>query len=419
MSVLDDSASKPALATHARHPLTRYMAATLTSSMGNTAHTLAAANVFVLAGRPALVPVLMLVSTLCSALFAVVVARFIHEVSPRKSLLFVDGLSGGVVVLLCVAITTSGSPIPCIFAAEVLLTVGSAVYFPASRTFIPHLVDKEALAGANAGLGSVYQFGAVFGGVVGLGVIRLFGPVTGFAVNAVSYLVSFFLIAAIPCPERRVSIRQEEPGGAIRHGGLRALLADADTLTDMAVMISFLCMFEVFNALGPGLTAYHFHRPPSDFGLLQAVFAVGSLLAVPLLPRFTGRHRSAMHLLLPLTGLLVVALAVAGWPIALAMVVVAGITFQGWTSFQTRMQHRLAQGEANRVLALAGGAQKVCTSLTFAAAAVLTQTVGVALGMTIPVLALLLVTLPFGVVAHRRHQHPPVAPSAPEVVEVV
>jgi hypothetical protein len=176
-------------------------------------------------------------------------------------------------------------------------------------------------------------------------------------------------------------------------------------------MIGYLCVFEVFTALGPGLTAYHYHHNPSDFGLLQAAFAVGSLVAIAVLPRIALRHGSAIHLLLPLTGAAIVTLTQLGWLASLTVAAFAGFSFQGWTVFQTRMQNRLHGSELNRVLALVGGAQKVASSLTFLVSALVTGSLGVRLGVSLPVLMILVVALPLGVMSYRA-RHVPRLPHA-------
>ena len=389
------------------------MAGTLASFVGNTAHTLAAANVLVTAGKPALVPVLMFVSTVVTGLSSILVARFCPNVGAKKSVLFVDGFSGLVVALLCIAISTSINPIVSIFVVEALLAVGSAAYFSASRTLVSELVSTEELAKANAGLGFIYQLGTLLGGIVGLGLIRAFGPVVGFAVNSVSYLVSFVLILTVWHSGRGELTQRGKPMNSASHGDLDTVSTGRRTLTiaDGAVMIGYLCVFEVFTALGPGLTAYHYHHNPSDFGLLQAAFAVGSLVAIAVLPRLALRHGSAIYFLLPLTGVAIVTLPQLGWVAALTISVFAGFSFQGWTVFQTRMQNRLHGSELNRVLALVGGAQKVASSLTFLVSAIVTGSLGVRLGVSIPVLMILVVALPLGVISYRA-RHISLSPNA-------
>jgi MFS family permease len=390
------------------------MAGTLASFIGNTAHTLAAANVMVTAGRPALVPVLMFVSTVVTGLSSIVIARLLPTMRATRSVLFVDGFSGLVVALLCLALSTSMNAIVGIFVVEVLLAIGSAAYFSASRTLVAELVSEDALGTANAGLGFIYQLGTLLGGLIGLGLIRAFGPVVGFAVNSVSYLVSFVLILTIwnsvreaPAGGReRERERVRGPAGWTSTGRFtgRALR----TCADGAVMIGFLCVFEVFTALGPGLTAYHYRRNPAEFGLLQAAFALGSLVAIAVLPRIALRRGStAIHLLLPLTGLAVVTLPQLGWTAALAVATVAGFGFQGWTVFQTRMQNRLHGAELTRVLSLVGGTQKVASSLTFLVAAVVTGSIGVRLGVSIPVMVIVALILPLGFVSYRARYDSP------------
>ncbi|HZZ51207.1 MAG TPA: MFS transporter [Pseudonocardia sp.] len=385
------------------------MAGTLASFLGNTAHTLAAANVLVTAGKPALVPVLMFVSTVITGLSSILTARFFPHVAAKKSVLFVDGFSGVVVALLCIALSMSVNAIACIFVVEALLATGSAVYFSASRTLVSELVSTEGLAKANAGLGFIYQLGTLLGGVVGLGLIRLFGPVVGFAVNSLSYLVSFVLILTIWHSGRGEPTLRRSPGNSTRRDESANISTSRRmrTIADGAVMIGYLCVFEVFTALGPGLTAYHYHHNPSDFGLLQAAFAVGSLVAIAVLPRIALRHGSAIHLLLPLTGVAIVMLPQLGWLASLTVATFAGFSFQGWTVFQTRMQNRLHGSELNRVLALVGGAQKVASSLTFLVAAAVTGSLGVRLGVSIPVLMTLVLALPLAVMSYRaRHVSP-------------
>jgi len=143
----------------------------------------------------------------------------------RRVMLASDLLRAGIVLAFALVQTVALLPL---FYVLGFLQASIATFFrPARGAMLPHIVPAEGLASAN----SLAQASQVIGSVIGTGIAGLifanFGNgVAGFAIDSVTFLISFALIAGISSEAGRVTAERKAAaaGESVRAGvaaGLR------------------------------------------------------------------------------------------------------------------------------------------------------------------------------------------------------
>jgi|GEM_PF-3244212 len=114
-----------------------------------------------------------------------------------------------------------GSSVPAVILLGVVIGIGSGFYLPASFAFMTEVVDKDQLTAANSANSISRQVGIIVGPVLAGVLVATAGVAWAFAFDALTFLGSAALIAAIrPRPARTV-----EPAPKSR--GFRQVIADA------------------------------------------------------------------------------------------------------------------------------------------------------------------------------------------------
>ena len=216
--------------------------------------------------------------------------------------------------------------------AVALVTGSLTVFFDvAYQSYVPVLVDKEALIDANGKLGTTSSAAATIGPTVAGVLVATIGGARALAADAVSFLVSavslFLIRTPEPKPTRpdgpRPAFRKEMGEGlgfVVRHPVLRRIVACTGTVNLFAHMALAMEMPFLIRELG---------LSPGKAGLLLALGTVGGVLGGLLAGRLARRVGSARIIwLAPLVlGLpsYLAPLAYPGW-----RVVLYGI---GWFAF--------------------------------------------------------------------------------------
>lgn len=381
----------------------RYFAGTCISFAGNTAHTLSAAvAIITMGGSPAVVPIMMLLSTLTSAVCSVTLAQRFATADPRRVLMAIDAYSVLVIAGLCTAMSLHPG-VANILAAEVCLAVGGAAHYPASRAFVRRLLPPDRLLAANSMLGASFQVGNLAGAGAGAVLLAKAGAVTAFAFNGLTFAISLVLLWTTPTGEGATAHPRPAAGGAgTPRAALAAFRTAPGTLPLVAIMLSFLLLQRAFVTLGPAIVGTTLARPPSDFGALQFAFTAGALLGGVLLPRWRRLHRGGVHALFPMTAVSVALFPLAGLLGAVVVLIGAGLSYQGWTVYQTMIQQRLDAVTESRVFGVVGGLQSIALMTVFALSSVAVELLGPSGGLWLTLGAVAAATLPFVWISARR-----------------
>lgn len=204
-----------------------------------------------------------------------VVARF----GERRSI--IGGSALGAVGVLCALF----APNPYVLAVGAALTgVSNAVWGLARQSYLAEAVPIGMRARAMAMFATMWRLGFLIGPFAGAGVILLAGPRGGFAIQLVAVVLSGYLMARVPDPERVDAAPRESPslGTVLRvHGGLLRTLGAGSLLMGAARAAR--------EAVLP-LWALHIGLDAATASLIFGVGAVFDLLCAYPAGRFMDRY---------------------------------------------------------------------------------------------------------------------------------
>jgi MFS family permease len=151
-----------------------------------------------LTGRPG-APAFVYAATVIPVFVASPIAGTIADRFDRKRILVVaDLLRVPVALALCVAAWWGSTSLA--VAAVIGLAVGASFSDPIASAATPNLVDPEDLASAQSLMGAVWGSMLMVGAGIGGLVAEVFGRQAAFTIDALSFLVSAWLVAGIRRP---------------------------------------------------------------------------------------------------------------------------------------------------------------------------------------------------------------------------
>ena len=174
----------------------------------------------------------------------------------------------------------------CVFA--MIDGLGDALFFPASAGLTPSTVDPEHLQKANSLIGFARNGSSIFGAALGGVLVAVIGPGLGIEIDSVSFLVAAVLIALLRATPRA---REERSGlfAELREGWSE--FRSRIWLWTIVVQFAFVnvAIAGTLFVLVP-LRALHSYGGAGAYGLLIAIFSVGSLFGGGLMLRFHPRR---------------------------------------------------------------------------------------------------------------------------------
>ena len=174
-----------------------------------------------LTGRPG-APAFVYAATVLPVFVASPIAGTLADRFDRKRILVIaDLLRVPIALSLCAAAWWGSTPLA--IGAVIALAVGASFSDPTAAAATPNLVEPEELAAAQslmgAAWGSMLMVGAGLGGLVA----ELLGRQTAFAIDALSFLTSAWLVAGIRRPMQQAPVArlagQAPPAHAATPGG--------------------------------------------------------------------------------------------------------------------------------------------------------------------------------------------------------
>lgn len=174
----------------------------------------------------------------------------------------------------------------CVFA--MIDGLGDALFFPASAGLTPSTVDPEHLQKANSLIGFARNGSSIFGAALGGVLVAVIGPGLGIEIDSVSFLVAAVLIASLRATPRA---REERSGlfAELREGWSE--FRSRIWLWTIVVQFAFVnvAIAGTLFVLVP-LRALHSYGGAGAYGLLIAIFSVGSLFGGGLMLRLHPRR---------------------------------------------------------------------------------------------------------------------------------
>ncbi|MGH3184199.1 MAG: MFS transporter, partial [Streptosporangiaceae bacterium] len=191
------------------------------SEMGSAVTQLALplTAVVVLGASTFQVGLLISAATVAFALIALPAGALVDRWAKRRLMIWCDTarmlIIGSVPLAAAFGVLTMGQ----LYVVAITAGVCTVFFDVAYQSYLPVVVTKEHLVGANGKLGATQSFAQVAGPGLGGGLVGLIGAAGAMTADAISYAVSVVSLLAI-------SIREEAPRAAGGRAGLRAEIAE-------------------------------------------------------------------------------------------------------------------------------------------------------------------------------------------------
>lgn len=178
-----------------------------------------------------------------------------------------------------------------IYALNLILASGTAVFRPCKLTLIAHLLPKQELMRGNSYLGSADYAMMLLGPLVGAWLLRAVGLHWGIVVNSVSFVLSFALLLPVLWGARAASDDPTVPQRPTDGGPLTAhapRLLRPIVILIVADAIAGSC-FGALNALLPIYANKFFTNGTEIFGYVMSALGCGLLVGTVLCPWLARR----------------------------------------------------------------------------------------------------------------------------------
>ena len=196
---------------------------------------------------------------------------------PRRSIILTSDLVSGLVVgtIAFLGITRS-LQISDLYVASAFFGVAFSFYGPAMAAIMPELVPKDVLVAGNS-LRSLSSQGArVVGPLLGGVIVTASGPPTVFALDAATFIFSFFVFL-LAHPPRREGPAARPLLAQMREGVAYTFSVSWLWTTIVGFAITNAIYFAAFTVALPLLVLRVLHGTPATYGLIGAAAGLGSI----------------------------------------------------------------------------------------------------------------------------------------------
>jgi len=260
-----------------------------------------------------------------AALFGLPGGAVLARLGARRTMLIADACRAPLALAVPVLHWTGGLSYPLLLGLVFAQSAFFGPYFAAQRVVVPELLgeDEEVVGRANALLQGATRITLVLGpGVAGV-LIGVIGAANVLVIDAVSFAVSFLLVATF-LPRTR-PVEQDESGGGL-FAGLAYIRRDPLLRAWGSMMIVIDASWLVLFAAVPVLVFEEYGRHAAIAGWLIGAFGAGALLGNVVAYRTLRRVDS---LTWASVGLLVEALPLWLLPLPLPAVAIGAALFTG------------------------------------------------------------------------------------------
>ena len=348
------------------------------SALGDVVYAIALGFwILAVTGSTSLMGALMAASSLPRILVSPFAGVLVDRGDRKALLVIMDLTRGAAVVGVGIAALTGCVQVWMVFAAGILIGLGSAFFNPAVGSAIPDIVSVEQIVPANSVFNMIYTGSGLIGNAAGGFLFKILGAPLLFLFNGISYLISAatILIVRIPTvvkPAVPVTFFRDLKDGfkfVWKFRGLRSLMIMAGALNFFAV-IGITLMLPLFQR--------HEHLGPARYGIVMAFFGAGLLAGYLLTSVYRFRPESRFKVFVFCCVLMSVGLML--FPLFLnvlymsAIVLVVGVVNSVLNSFISAIaQMTVPQDRRGKVFGLMATLTGGLTPLAFAVAGVLAE----------------------------------------------
>lgn len=326
---------------------------------------LIAINIMVikLTGSPAAVAGLWIMGPIASILTKFWSGSLVDRMN-KRSLMIITDIFRAIVVIVIPFLTSIWLIYVCLF----FLSVARAFFEPTSMTYITSLIPQEKRKQFNS-FRSLITSGAFLVGPAIAGVLLIFSSVqTAIWINAISFLVSAFVLFLLPNIEKKGKSKQPQSMS------LKVLKADWNHVIQFSrqnsyiVKVYFLAQFFFVIALGMDAQEVVFTQKvlglsEADFGFLISITGIGSILGAATVSVFAKklslRLLMGVGYIMVALGYLIYAFSFSFMSVAIGFIILGYFYAFSNTGFMTFYQNNIPTEIMGRILSVFGTIQSM------------------------------------------------------------
>lgn len=309
--------------------------------------------------------------------------------------------------LLTALILTNATQLWHVYVIAAGLSALDALYYPASMSVVPNLVDRDRLGAANALIQGSEQASGIFGPALAGSLLALLGLGASFGATALMFLIATALFGALARPAKRAATRTDDAPDEDRGEssarvefiqGVRYALRDPVIRSLLLIVLGTNLAMMGPLYVGGAVLAESRLGGAGAFGTVVAAAGVGSLIGIVGAGSVRNFRRRGL-IELSLTGVLGIIVAAIAFVPNLAVAVAVATAIGATASFLgvitvSWLQERAEPGMIGRVMSLAMFSAVALDPISFAISGIL---VGINLtAMFVGAGALLLLTAVLG-----------------------
>ncbi len=274
----------------------------------------------------------------------------------RRMLMIVSDLMRFVAVAVLAVVDATGHlTFPMLVVFAIVVGLGNGLFYPAFGGMVPLVVPQPSIASANSLIG-VARWSSILIGPALAGLIYApAGSSAVFAVDALSFVVSAYLVY-LTRPRVIESSEREGTFGEIVSGA--RYVSTVPWIWVTIVVFGFVLMFQLApqQVLMPQLVTTQWHRGVGAYALLTALMGVGTVTGALLYGRMQPRHRRGVvsYVFWVLNSLALVGIALSPWyPVAGVLMVLRGVCVGfGVAIWETMLMELVPENFLSRVVSL-------------------------------------------------------------------
>ncbi|MER8184449.1 MFS transporter [Kitasatospora sp. NPDC094015] len=336
----------------------RIAAAMLVTNVGNGMQFIAnCLLVLEMTHSPRAVALVLLTAAIPGVFFGPLIGVAIDKFERRWVFALADTVSVVTLAVTLALIGTGHLQTWHVFAMVFVLGLTESTAVPTGTTMVREIVPVQKLLAANATTGVAVQIGNVIGTAFGGFLIAASSVTWVLAINLVSFTASALFVSGVKTDRVITKTGGDGWRETVKRAaaGFTYLRTHPKTLPSYTMLLVLFAVLYMMNTLVAPYAENVLEVGASGLGFIDAMFAVGAILgglALPLLTARLNRDRLACFGLVGMGVTLILLWRAEGLAQPMVLYALAGINFQAFYIFRTRVQEQVPVDIQGRVMAL-------------------------------------------------------------------